>query len=84
MKNYSFYFHYNKPASRAAGKPVLSVHYRGKCYMVDFVRCEVPIESKNNKRQPFCVMTGKSQNLTIEYIDGKSVAIIWGHLRPLK
>jgi hypothetical protein len=53
-----FFFHYNKPASRQAGKPVLSVHWKGACHFVDNVVCCVPCSGKINKRQPYFVMRG--------------------------
>lgn len=64
-KAYVFYFHYNKPASLSAGKPKLSVHYRGLCNIVDKVICAVPCESRINKRQPRVVMAGWAQRLRI-------------------
>lgn len=62
-KCYSFYYHYNKPASKIAGYPKLSVHYKDKCYIVDGVVCRTSCFSKNNKRQPFCVMKGMSKEI---------------------
>ncbi len=54
-----FFFHYNKPASRAARKPLMSVHYNKKCYVVDHVECMTPCKTVHRKVQPFCVMKGK-------------------------
>ena len=47
MAKYRFYFHYHKPASKIAGKPKLSIHFRDTCYLVDKIFCSVDIESKN-------------------------------------
>lgn len=66
-----FFFHYNKPASAAAGIPKLSVHYAKACHIVDGIDCRVPIRSKNNKKQPRCVMAGKCGDVTI--VDGIAV-----------
>lgn len=63
---YSFFFHYNKPASKQQGIPVISLHYRGACHLVNNLVCEVPTKGKINKRQPFFVMTGKAENIQIE------------------
>ncbi len=76
MKKYSFNFHYNKPASLQAGCPKLTVHYRNVCYIVDKISCDVPIESKNRKVQPRCVMAGKCAEFYTEKQDGKLVGII--------
>lgn len=58
-KKYSFFYHYNKPASRAAGRPQLSIHYRGQCYIVDEVQCAVPTRSRVRATQPHIVICGK-------------------------
>lgn len=55
----SFFFHYNKPASRAAKKPKISVHHRGRCHIVDNVDCRVPVKGRHGKRQPHFVMAGR-------------------------
>ena len=57
-KKYSFFFHYNKPASLAAGCNKLTVHWRGACHLVDAVVCNVPIHSVDRARQPRCVLKG--------------------------
>lgn len=64
-KKYSFFFHYNKIASRKAGRNKLSIHYKGKCYLVDGIECNVPVFSKDNKRQPHCVMKGSAKDIII-------------------
>lgn len=78
MKSTSFFFHYNKPASRAARAPKMSVHFAGACFIVDHVECNVPVKTKHNKRQPFCVLKGKLKNIEIikELPDGLATAII--------
>lgn len=59
MKNKQrFFFHYNKPASKQAGRVRWSIHWRGTCYIVDHIVCFEPTESKVNKRQPYAVMQG--------------------------
>jgi hypothetical protein len=54
----SFWFHYNKPASRLAGHPVLTVHHRGQCMLVRGVVCMVPVRSRERRQQPRIVMAG--------------------------
>lgn len=60
-----FYFHYNKPASKAAGYPKMSVHFADKCHIVDHVRCHIPCESLHKNKQPKCVMRGMANRVAI-------------------
>lgn len=60
-----FFFHYNKPASRIAGSPRLSLHYRDACHIVESVDCQVPIKSRNRKTQPHCVMSGRASKVEV-------------------
>ncbi len=53
-----FFFHFNKPASRAAGKPRISVHYNKQCIIVDNVYCSVPTKGKIKQKQPQFVLAG--------------------------
>ena len=72
-----FYLHYNKPASRLARKPLLSVHYKKKCFVVDHVDCRVPMRSKHQKRQPFCILKGKCSSIIFnEEQPGLTTALI--------
>lgn len=63
---YSFYFHYNKPASVSARANRLSIHYRKQCHVVESIECNVPLRTRNRKSQPRCVMTGKAKSLIID------------------
>lgn len=54
-----FYFHYNKPAKK------MSVHFKGKCHIVDDVHCTLPCETKHNKKQPYLVMRGWANRVKI-------------------
>jgi len=65
MREYSFFYHYNKPASKARGKPVISIHYRNQCILVSNIVLEVPTRGKINKRQPHFTVTGKAEDITI-------------------
>lgn len=64
-KKYSFFFHYNKPQSKLNNKPIISIHYRGNCMLVENIVCNVPTKGKINKRQPFFVVCGKAQSIEI-------------------
>lgn len=55
----AFWFHYNRPASLAAGSPKMTVHYRRRCLLVDEVQCEVPVRSRQRQSQPRVVMSGR-------------------------
>ena len=61
----AFFFHYNKPASQAAGEPRLSVHFRNRCAVVRAVECFVPVQSRNRKKQPRCVMYGRARDIIV-------------------
>ena len=64
MKKRAFFFHYNKPASLAAGANRLTVHWQGICHLVHGIKCNVPIETRNRAQQPRCVMAGKATKIT--------------------
>lgn len=64
-RKYKFFFHYNKPASLKAGKPQLTVHFKGVCHIVDRVCILTPTWSENRKQQPRCVICGKADNVSI-------------------
>ncbi len=63
MRRKRFWYHYNKPASKAAGKPVLTVHYEDECQQVDKIYCKVATETHARKRQPFCVVRGLCEGI---------------------
>jgi hypothetical protein len=54
----AFWFHYNKPASKKAGHPLLTVHWRGACHIVRHIKCCVPVKTRERKAQPYVVMAG--------------------------
>ncbi len=78
----SFFYHFNKPASRAAGRPQISVHWRGACHIVDNIQCDVPTWGRLNKRQPMFTITGKGVLHVIE-LNGARIAIINNNPRML-
>jgi hypothetical protein len=60
-----FWFHYNKPASKARQCNVLTIHYLGACHLVTGIDCQVPIVTKARTRQPRCVMAGEADIIEI-------------------
>lgn len=77
MKKRRFFFHYNKPASVAQGRNVLTVHWRGACHLVHHIQCYVPIETKARKSQPRCVMQGIALRVVFDTtLDGQDRATI--------
>ena len=67
-KKYSFFYHFNKPATQRSGVVTMSVHVNKTCHLVQGIVCEVPASSKISARQPRFVMRGKCS--TFEVIDG--------------
>jgi hypothetical protein len=67
MKPRRFFYHYFR------GKRAMSVHFMGTCYVVNHIQCDVPCETKWNKRQPYLVMRGYAHGVDIK--DG--TARIW-------
>jgi hypothetical protein len=60
-----FWYHFSKPASRAAGRAMWSLHHAGECHVVERVVCRVPTETKSNKTQPLGVVRGKCRSVTV-------------------
>lgn len=61
----TFWFHYNRHASKKAGKPQITVHYNKQCLIVDNIICKVKTWGKINRRQPYFVIKGKCKHLEI-------------------
>lgn len=82
-KQYVFWFHLNKPATREAlkqkkGVPVWTLHYRGVCHLVESIKCLAQTETKANKHQPIAVVSGKASNIWIhKLISGSKEAWIY-------
>lgn len=72
MARKRFWYHYNKPASKKAGRPVLSVHYEDRCQQVHMVKCKVDTETQARKRQPFCVVRGWCEGIIFFRSVGKN------------
>jgi len=65
QKRRRFFYHYNKPASRKAGRPVLTLHWLDKCHLVSRVVCKTETETHERKTQPCCVVRGWAKGVTI-------------------
>ena len=63
----AFWFHYNKPASRAAGAPRLTIHHEGQCKIVRSLECSVPIATRFRSTQPHCVMAGVASSVVLSH-----------------
>ena len=61
-----FWYHYNKPASKKAGKPQITIHYNDQCIIVDNLICKVETYGHIRKAQPFFVVKGKCKEIKIE------------------
>ena len=73
----SFFFHYNKPASKQADKPQISLHFNKTCHVVDNITCYVPTKGKvRTTRQPFFIMTGKYNNIQLHHNNNEVIAEI--------
>lgn len=55
----AFWFHYNKPESRKRNRPVLTIHYKDQCILVENIECYVNVKTRVRKSQPYCVLAGK-------------------------
>jgi hypothetical protein len=64
MKGYRFWYHYNKPLSKKMGKPIMTVHYRDKCYATEKIVCNAATETHRRKRQPFMVVRGWTKDIS--------------------
>jgi hypothetical protein len=63
----AFWFHYNKPASRAAKKTQVTIHYKGQCLIVDdLALVGVDVAGRHRKSQPYWVLAGKANDITIK------------------
>jgi hypothetical protein len=59
MKEYRFFYHYNKYTGG------MTIHFRGACYAVKNTLCMVESQSKWNKRQPHLVMQGWAREVWV-------------------
>jgi hypothetical protein len=59
-KTYRFFYHYFKQ------KDMWSVHFKNQCLVVEDIKCQIPCESKKNKRQPRRVMQGFATDVKIK------------------
>lgn len=55
---YVFFIHFNKAASKKAGRVQWTVHFRDTCHIVDHLRVNCAVRSRTQKKQPYAVLTG--------------------------
>lgn len=73
-----FFYHYNKPESKRQGCNVLTLHWKGKCHLVNDIVCYAPTETHKQKRQPHCVVRGWAAEVEFRglgYLDGDTAII---------
>ena len=75
-KKKRFWYHYNKPESKKQGRNVITVHWRDACHPVNKILCNVPTESHNQKRQPYCVIRGWCDDIIFVESNGVTTAAI--------
>lgn len=61
-----FWFHYNKIASRKRGKPVITLHFKNQCVLVDNFVCNVKTYGRTRKTQPHFVVVGDAKDIEIK------------------
>lgn len=66
----AFWFHYNKPETAKRGRPMMTVHYRNQCLLVENIDCAVPVRTRERKQQPRMVVAGTG---TVTVVDGTAV-----------
>lgn len=64
-KKISFFYHYNKPESKRTGTEKISLHFQGKCHIVNNVDIRVPTYGKKRKEQPNFVVAGQANDIKI-------------------
>jgi hypothetical protein len=71
-RKYRFFYHYNKQQEK------MTIHFKGKCEIVDNVICQTTCETKWNKSQPKVVMQGFTTNVVTSFseITGKVTGYI--------
>jgi hypothetical protein len=75
MKRYVFWYHYNKPASQAAGSPRLTVHWRGQCHIASGIVCHPSTQSRIRKSQPRVVIAGRAVDVSIDPKTGVATVV---------
>lgn len=43
----------------------MTIHFNKKCFVVDEIQCNVPVQTKRNKRQPRMVMAGDCNQIIL-------------------
>ncbi len=76
MKLKTFYYHYNKPASRKAGRAVLTLHYNKTCHLINGLSCYVSTYTEERKKQPRLVIKGHAHDIDFNFGGDTVTAVI--------
>lgn len=71
-----FWYHYNKPESRRSERNCLTVHWNDECILVNSVKCHVATESYDRRSQPYCIIRGWANDVSVVGIEGGEVIAI--------
>lgn len=69
MKRWKAVMHFNKPGSKAANPTPWTVHWRGTCYAVKQIECQVPMVSEwkpEKKDNPRAFFTARVAEIRID------------------
>jgi hypothetical protein len=62
-----FFYHYNKPASHAEKRNVITIHWENQCHWVNKIKTiGVDVESHDQPRQPRCIMRGFATSVVFD------------------
>lgn len=72
-KKYRFFYHFNKQMTNKSGNVKWSIHFKGRCIIVDYFNCYVCTESKSNKVQPKAVVRGFCKDVVVTHNENGTV-----------
>lgn len=72
-KTYRFFYHLNKPATKAEGRVVWTIHWRNQCIQAFSLDIRRPTKTREQmKRQPWAVVVGTASSVVIDN-DGNAI-----------
>jgi hypothetical protein len=72
-KEYRFFYHFNKPATKSEGRVVWTIHWRDRCMQAYNLDIRRPTKTRGQtKRQPWGVVVGMASSVVIDN-DGNAV-----------
>ena len=66
-RKYRFFYHYNRQKNK------ISIHFRGKCYLVDNLSICVAAVSKRSEKSPKFVVQGWTKGIKIQELENGSI-----------